>query len=106
MPRYGILQRHSPDICPMANKTVREFAGKMFAKMDDYAKKHGVKVVSYDHLDPAHRAFMILEAPSAEAARDFLFEAGFVDFLELELYLLTPVSDVLKNADKMPPLFK
>lgn len=106
MPRYGILQSHSPDICPITNKTVRDFAKKAFPKMDEVAKKHGVKVLSYDHLDPDHRAFMVLEAKSAEDARDFLFEAGFAHFVRMEFFLLSPVADLLKNVDEIPVLYK
>jgi hypothetical protein len=80
MPRYAIFQSHPPDNCPMTNKAVREFAAKHLPKMDEYAGRHGVTVITYDHLDPAHRALLLLEAPTAEAARDFAFDAGFAQF--------------------------
>ncbi len=105
MPQYAILQSHEPDICPMTNKAVREFSKKAFSSMEDVSKKHGVKVVSYIHLEPAHKAIMLLEAPNAEEARDFLVDMGFMHFMRMEFYLVTPIMDLLKHAEAIPTLY-
>ncbi len=79
---------------------------KMFPQMDSIAKKHGVKfVVPYMHLDPAHKGLMLLEANSAEAVRDFLVQGGFFHILDNELYLVTPIAQLLKEASSIPTIY-
>lgn len=105
MPQYVILQDHPPDNCPVTNKAVREFAKKALSNLDANASKMGVKVLSYDHLDPAHRALLRLEAPSAEAVRDFVVAAGFFHFTGMELFLVSPIAELLKNVDQVPTIY-
>ena len=64
----------------MTDKAAREFVMKQFPKNPAIAKKHGVKVKLEIHLDPDHQAFILLEAPNAEAVRDYLAEGGYVHF--------------------------
>ncbi len=65
----------------------------------------GIKVLSYDHLDPDHKALLRLEAPTAETARDFLLDAGFVHFTQMDFYLVTPVQELLKKVEKIPTIY-
>ncbi|MEM2485170.1 MAG: hypothetical protein QXK69_12835 [Candidatus Caldarchaeum sp.] len=106
MPQYVILQGHPPGNCPLASKGAREWFKKMFPEMDNVAKKLGVElVVPYIHLDPAHKGLMLLEAPSAEVARDFLMQAGFFHFVDMEFYLVTPIADLVKDIDRIPTIY-
>jgi hypothetical protein len=106
MPQYVVIQGHSPGDCPVSSKSAREWLKKMFPEIEGNAKKFGVKfVVPYIHLDPAHKGLMLLEAPNAEAVRDFLMQAGFFHILDMELYLVTPVSEFVKDVDKIPTVY-
>lgn len=105
MEQYAVIGNHPPDNCPMTNKAVREFAKKMYAQVPKLAKKFNVKILMDIHLDPSHKAFMLFEAPNAEAVRDFLVIAGFTYFLDLEFYMVTPIDQLLKHADDMPTLY-
>jgi len=73
--------------------------------MDELLKQKHMKLLLDIHLDPNHQAFMLFEAPTAEAARDLLAESGLIAFLDLTLHLVTPISDLLKLADKMPTIY-
>lgn len=74
--------------------------------MDGVAKRLSVKfVIPYAHLDPARKGLMVLDAPSAEAVRDFLVQGGFFHFLDNELYLITPIAELMKEADKIPTIY-
>lgn len=78
----------------------------MLPALDAVAKKHGVRfVVPYLHLDPAHKGFLLLEAGSAESVRDFLMEGGFVHFLDNELYLVSPVLELMKDLERVPTIY-
>ena len=106
MPQYAIIQSHPPGDCPISSKGARDWMNKMSPQMESIAKKHGVKfVVPYLHLDPSHKGFMLLEAGTAEAVRDFLVQAGLFHFLNNELYLVTPVADLLKQAQNIPTIY-
>jgi hypothetical protein len=64
-----------------------------------------VKILLDIHLDPVHKAFMLFEAPNAEAVGDLLVISGFTHFLDFEFYLVTPIKELLVHADDMPTLF-
>ena len=105
MPRYAILQSHPPDNCPLTNEKVRKFAMEHLPRLDEMARARGVTIIANDHLDPAHKAIMILEAPSAETVRDLVFEAGFMHFTEMEFYMVTPVAELVAKADQIPTIY-
>jgi hypothetical protein len=105
MPQYAILQSHPANICPMTNKAVRDFAMKMLGKRKSIAKKLKVKIVMELHLDPNHKAFLLLDAPTAEAARDFLVLAGYTHYTENEFHLVTPIEEMLKQVDQIPTIY-
>jgi hypothetical protein len=105
MPQYAVLGSHPPDVCPLANKAVRAFVKKVYDKLPRLAKRYNVKILLDVHLDPGHKAFMLFEAPNAEAVRDLLVLAGFTHFLDLEFHLVTPINELLAHTDEMPTLF-
>jgi hypothetical protein len=89
----------------MTNKSVRQFVAKQFPKNAALAKKLNVKVREELHLDPDHSAFILFEAPSAEAVRDYLAMGGYVHFSRLSFYLVTPIAELLKQLDKFPTIY-
>jgi len=106
MPQYAIVSSHPPGDCPVSSKGAREWMNKMAPQVETVAKKHGVKfVLPWLHLDPAHKGLMVLQAGSAESVRDFLVEAGLFHFLTHELYLTTPINDLLKQAQNIPTIY-
>ncbi len=105
MAQYAILGRHEANGCPMASKGAREAAMKAYAALEELSHKHHVKLVQDLHLDPSHKAFMLFEAPSAEAVRDVLLMAGFGSYLDLELFLVTPIAELLPRAAQFPTFY-
>jgi hypothetical protein len=89
----------------MSNRAVREFALKSAKALPKLEKELHVKVLLNIHLDPNHKAFMLVEAPKAEAVRDYIVRAGFMHYSENEFYLVTPVADLLKAAGSIPTIF-
>lgn len=64
-----------------------------------------VKIKVDVHLDPDHKAFTLFEAPSAEAVRDFLVQGGFAHYVNMEFPLVTPIQDLIKQAQDMPTIY-
>jgi len=105
VPQYAILQSHPPDTCPMANAKVRQHALEHLPHLEEKAKARGIEILVNVHLDPAHRALMLFEAPSAESVRDLLFEGGFMQFTEMELFLVTPLPELVARVGEFPTVF-
>jgi hypothetical protein len=105
MPHYAVLGTHPPNVCPIASKPARELAIQAYQQLPSLSKKLGVKVLQDLHLDPSHKAFMLFDAPSAEAVRDLLVQAGFMGFLELDLHLVTPIPDLMRQAERFPTVY-
>lgn len=105
MPQYAVLLSHPPDDCPLTNLAVREFVKKNMPQLQNLARQTSIKILLFIHLDPSHKAFMLFEAPSAEAVRDLLYKGGLFHFGELEFHLVTSVDDLLKKADDFPTLY-
>ena len=105
MPQYALIGTHPPDVCPMSNKAAREMAKKAYSQLPALCKKLNVKVLLDLHLDPNHKSFMLLEAPTAEAVRDLVTMAGFVYFLDFDFHLVTPIQEILKHVDEMPTIY-
>lgn len=51
-----------------------------------------VKVVTDIHLDPAHKALLILDAPSAEFARDYLAMAKYGTLFASDFHFCNPLT--------------
>ena len=105
MPQYAVLGNHPPNVCPMTSKAAREAAKHAYGVMDGLLKEKRAKLLMDIHLDPNHKAFMLFEAPSAEAVRDLLAETGLIAFLELNLHLVTPIPELLKMGEKIPTIY-
>ncbi len=105
MPQYAVIQSHPPDDCPMTNRAVREFMNKQFPKHPALAKRLGVKILLDIHLDPDHKAFTLFEAPNAESVRDFLVQGGFTHYVNIEFHLVTPIQELMKQAQEMPTIY-
>jgi hypothetical protein len=104
MPQYAVIQ-HPPDNCPLANKAVRGFVQQALTNLPRLEQELRVTTILNIHLDPGHKALMVLEAPTAEAARDFLVRGGFMHFTDMEFHLVTPVEELLRHADQFPTVY-
>jgi hypothetical protein len=50
---------------------------------------------------------MLLEADKSETVRDFLVQGGFFfHFLDSELYLASPIADLVKNINNIPTAYE
>jgi hypothetical protein len=90
---------------PNVQQSIKRDGKKSLRPVSVALKKLNVKVLLDLHLDPNHMAFMLFEAPTAEAVRDLVTMAGFVYFLDFNFHLATPISDILKNVDEIPTIF-
>ncbi len=67
----------------MTNKASREMK-KTYEQLPSLYKKLDAKLLLDLHLDPAHKGFMLFEAPTAEAVRDLVTMSDFMYYLDLD----------------------
>lgn len=89
----------------MTSKAAREASTRAYGMLDNLLKQKHAKLLLDIHLDPNHKAFMLFEAPTAEAVRDILGESGLITFLDLSFHLVTPIPELLKMAGQIPTIY-
>ena len=99
MPQYAIIADHTPLTCPGSSKSAARHAQEALGKrMPELAEKLGVEVQLNVHLDPSHKSLLLVEAPNAEAVRDLIFDSGFLQFNNMDFYLVQPIADLIQRS--------
>lgn len=103
MPKYVVISGHPPNSCPSGNKVLKEVGKNLDKSLPPMMQKHHVKpVVDMLHLDPGHKVLWIVEAPNAEAVRDFIYESGLGTWNDFEFYMTSTLQEIFALTDKLP----
>ncbi len=105
MPKYVVISNHPPNTCPSAHAAVRKKGNALDSDLPPLMKKYGIRPKVMLHLDPGHKVLWVLDAPSAEAVRDFIYKAGLSQWNDFEFYMGSSLEWVTKVVNKLPPLF-
>jgi hypothetical protein len=100
---YGIIAEHEAMTCPSANKASRESSKKLLQQMPNLFQKYKLKMLSGEHFYPEHLTIMRVEADNVEAVRDFVNEAGLVQWNNVRIYPLTPIDKLIEMVDSVFP---
>jgi hypothetical protein len=103
--RYIVMLWHPPEVSPLSNRSVREASKKTWSQLPAVRQKYGIEVIAGYHLDLEHKAIVVVEAPSAEAVRDFLYESGFMHWNDARIFLTRPLEEVREWTMKQPTIF-
>jgi hypothetical protein len=74
MPTFLMIERHSPENCPMFNEKTRKVMMECNDKFDGLAKKYRVKMIGSWAVPNEHLSFSVFEAPSLEAVTKLMME--------------------------------
>lgn len=105
MPKYVVISNHPPNSCPSANKTLREVGNNLGKDISTMMEKHKVKPETVLHLDPGHKVLWILDAPSAEAVRDLLYDGGLDRWNDFEFHMASSLEEVTSRIQHLPPIW-
>ena len=105
MPKYVVISNHPPMSCPSADKTLRELGNNLGTDMPKLLEKHKIKPEAIYHLDPGHKIVWILEAPSAEAVRDFYYDGGLTRWNDFEFYMASSLEEVTSWVQRLPTIW-
>ena len=105
MPKYVVISGHPPNSCPSGNKVLKELGRNLGKDIAEQLQKHKIKAEVVLHLDPGHKVLWLLDAPSAETVRDFVYDAGLGRWNDFEFYMTSTLEDITKQVDKLPNLW-
>jgi hypothetical protein len=104
MPKHVVISNHPPMSCPSANKTLRKVGENLGKDVPVTMKKHKLKPEAVLHLDPGHKVLWVVEAPSAEAVRDF-YDGGLSRWNDFEFYMASSLEDVTSWVKHLPTIW-
>jgi len=105
MPKYVVISNHPPMSCPSANKILRKSSDNFGKDIPQMMKKHKIKPEVMLHLDPGHKIVWVLEAPSAETVRDFVYESGLSRWNDFEFYMASTIEEVTSWIQQLPTIW-
>jgi hypothetical protein len=105
MPKYVLISNHPPNTCPSASAAARKKGDRLGKDLPPLLKKHHLKPELMVHLDPGHKVLYVLEGPSAESVRDFVYESGLSQWNDFEFYMASTLDWITAMTDKLPTIF-
>jgi hypothetical protein len=105
MPKYVVISNHPPESCPSANKVLRQIGNDLGKELPAQLQRHKIKAEVLLHLDPGHKVLWILEAPSAEAVRDFVYDSGLSRWNDFEFHMASSLEEITEQVNKLPPVW-
>jgi len=98
-----MIERHSPESCPMFNEKTRKIMTEFNDKADALAKKYGVKELGSWVIPSEHLGFNVFEAPSIEAVMKLFMEPvamALSSFITCELKAVFSSEEMAKMMPK------
>jgi hypothetical protein len=105
MPKYVVISNHPPMSCPSANKTLRELNKTLQADLQPMMQKNKIKPEVLLHLDPGHKVLWVVEAPNAEAVRDFIYQSGLERFNDFEFFMASSLDEIASWVEGLPTIW-
>jgi hypothetical protein len=105
MPKYVVISNHPPNSCPSSNKTLRELNRTLAADLQPLMQKHKIKPEVMLHLDPGHKLLWVVEAPNAEAVRDFIYQSGLERYNDFEFYMASSLEEITAWVEGQPTIW-
>ena len=105
MPKYVVISNHPPMSCPSANKTLREIGLALGKDIPAMLQKHKINPQVILHLDPGHKILWVVDAPSAEAVRDFAYDSGLTRWNDFEFYMASSLEEVTSWVEHLPTIW-
>ncbi len=90
--------KHAPESCPMHNEKVKKATADLMAKMDEFTKKYGIKIVGGWNSPSDHSIVVVYDAPSFENLLKFSMEPLVMDWSG---YHMTETKAVLTMEEAM-----
>lgn len=97
MPMFAIDMVHSPEMCPMYNEKVKIKFKEQAERMKEIAANLDVKILISVNSPADHTILTVVDAPSLQAAENFIMELGMASFNTVTFRHVIPHEDVIKR---------
>jgi hypothetical protein len=97
MPIYAITATHPVATCPIFNEEVKKNFSSAFAKREEAAKKHRVKVLVACAAVLEHVIFYVVDAYSQPDVEEYLKEIGMAAYNNIRIREVTFIEDTTKR---------
>lgn len=97
MPMFAIDMVHSPEMCPMYNEKVKMKFKEQAGRMKEMAANLDIKILINVSSPADHTILVVVDAPSLQAAENFIMEMGMVSFNTVTFRHVVPSEDVIKR---------
>jgi len=82
---YMLVVTHSPELCPMANKTVREKYLSYSKQMPEIAKSLGVTIQDGWTNELTHTSYQLVDAPNAHVIVQCLSKVHLLEWTRVDV---------------------
>lgn len=99
MPTFLLIERHPAADCPVNNERTRKIAIEAASKLEELAKKYGVKFVGQWTVHSEHLSVIVWEAPSFEAFYKLGMEpaiANWSNLTTIEIKVATTLEETMQ----------
>jgi len=101
---FGVFAVHSPESCPLNNKTSKSIFLKIEKKLNESIKKHNIdKLVGFYMSVLEHEWIIILEAKNAHDIETMCIEVGISSTSTVKIVPLNEFSKVIKRISAASP---
>ena len=100
--KYVIELWHEAGVAQLGNASYRPAVSETHHLLPQLMDARGMRMLGTYHLDPQHRAYLIMEARSVEDVRDVLYLSKFMHWCDGRIY---PATDLAERwfGEGLPP---
>jgi uncharacterized protein with GYD domain len=103
--QYLIVGHHPPDLCPSANKKIRDLATEGGKSMPELAEKLGVKITATYVPMTNHQVYVAVEADDANAVREFAWQGRLGQWNTIEILQTSPLEEALTRINELETIY-
>ena len=104
MSQFVLIQTHTPDLCPLSNEKARKAYGPDPGPTMALAQKLGIKLIAGPMASLDHQTFVVMDAPNAEAVREFVIQSGLVQWNSTQVIPVAGMEQMLKEMASTKPV--
>jgi uncharacterized protein with GYD domain len=105
VPDYLIVAVHPPDLCPSANKAIRDMADQAGEGMPQLAESLGVTLNATYVPMTNHEIYVAVSADDANAVREFAFQSQLGQWNTIQIHQVSTLEEAIEKVHDLPTIY-
>ena len=105
MPNYLIVAVRPPQLCPSANKSIRDMADAAGEGMPQLAESLGVTLQATYVPMTNHEIYVACSADDADAVREFAFQSQLGQWNTINIHQVSTLEDAITKVHDLPTIY-